>query len=143
MKKVLLIIILAVLLSGCSKSTILPTREITINGKTLTVEVAQTNQARSQGLSGRESLCDSCGMLFIFNTSAQYSFWMKDMNFPLDLIWLKNGVVQEITLDLPKPLGNELPAQVTPKSQIDAVLEVRAGQAKALGIEIGQKIEGI
>ncbi len=57
--------------------------EIPIN-----VEVADTEQKRVQGLSGRNSMDNSNGMLFVFDTADYHEFWMKDMKFPIDIIWI-------------------------------------------------------
>ena len=143
MKKLIFIVVTVFLLSGCSKVGQLPTKQVILNGYGLTAEVAQTPVERQQGLSGRKSLCATCGMLFLFETTAQYTFWMKYMNFPLDLVWLKDGVIEEITYNLPQPLAGQDPMRVIPQEPINGVLEINAGQATAWGLEIGQKIEGI
>ncbi len=51
-------------------------------------ELALTQAEHSMGLSGRESLAEGDGMFFVFDKPGNYSFWMKDMNFPIDIIWL-------------------------------------------------------
>ncbi len=58
------------------------------NGKVLNTEVADTDVTRAQGLSGRDGLCVECGMLFIFPENGYYGFWMKDMNFNIDIVFL-------------------------------------------------------
>src|SRR3989344_9082121 len=54
----------------------------------LLVEVADSEVERAQGLSGRKVLAEQTGILFVFPTAEQHAFWMKDMNFALDIIWL-------------------------------------------------------
>ena len=54
----------------------------------LSLLFARTDTERDLGLGQRASLPADEGMLFIFNTPAQYAFWMKDMSFPIDMIWL-------------------------------------------------------
>ena len=49
-------------------------------------ELALTQAEHSRGLSGRESLSEGDGMFFVFDKPGNYSFWMKDMNFPIDII---------------------------------------------------------
>jgi uncharacterized protein len=61
---------------------------VEIGGITLNVEVADTDVARIQGLSGRKSLGKNEGMLFVFEDPGNYGFWMKDMNFAIDIAWL-------------------------------------------------------
>ena len=73
---------------------------IEINDKEIAVEVAATAETRSKGLSGRGSLEEGTGMLFIFDSPAQYGFWMKDMNFAIDIVWIdeKFHIVDENSL---------------------------------------------
>ena len=57
-------------------------------GEVLHTEVADTEVTRAQGLSDRESLCDDCAMLFVFPENGYYGFWMKDMKFNIDIVFL-------------------------------------------------------
>jgi hypothetical protein len=59
---------------------------ITINGFELTADLALTNEQKEKGLSVKDELKESEAMLFIFEESAQHSFWMKDVKFPIDII---------------------------------------------------------
>lgn len=63
-------------------------RKIILNKQTFNLEIADTPQERKQGLSGRKNLATSTGLLFVFDQPGTYGFWMKDMNFPIDIIWL-------------------------------------------------------
>ncbi len=63
---------------------------IDIDGFTLTVEIVDTPESRSRGLSGREGLADDAGMLFVFNEAGIFGFWMKDMLFSIDMAWLND-----------------------------------------------------
>jgi uncharacterized membrane protein (UPF0127 family) len=63
------------------------TNTIYINGTPFTVRIADTQPERAQGLSGTEPLGRNEGMLFIFDESDYYGFWMKDMNYPIDILW--------------------------------------------------------
>ena len=76
------------------------------------VEIRDDTNGRNLGLSGRSSLAENEGMLFIFDTPAVYEFWMKDMNFPLDFIWINNGLVVDLSEHIPPPdkLTNEPPS---------------------------------
>ncbi|HWB34361.1 MAG TPA: DUF192 domain-containing protein, partial [Candidatus Paceibacterota bacterium] len=68
---------------------------------TVSVDVASTPQEQEQGLSGRASLAEGSGMLFVFDPDAAPGFWMKDMNFSLDIIFMKaDGEVVGIEHDL-------------------------------------------
>ena len=71
-----------------------PISAVQIAGQTIKVEIADTDAKRELGLSGHAPLSDTQGMLFVFDTPGIYSFWMKDMLFPLDIIWLAPSEVE-------------------------------------------------
>lgn len=104
-------------------------KTISVGNESLRVEVADTDEERSQGLSGLDSLPESQGMLFDFRDSADRrpSFWMKGMKFDIDIIWIKDNKVVGLTKNLQPPLTNDyLPSYRAPE-EIDYVLEVNAG----------------
>jgi len=119
-----------------------------ISGKQIFVEIASTDLKRAHGLSGREKLKEDQGMLFVFETPDVYSFWMQNMKFDLDLIWIKNnpstgsGLIVGITADVPHPKSSNynLPFY-SPPSPVDTVLEVNAGWSKKYEIQIGNEIK--
>jgi uncharacterized membrane protein (UPF0127 family) len=84
-------------------------------------------------------------MLFIFETADQYSFWMKDMRFPLDLVWLSaDCVVVDITKGAPPPEPGQGLADLPtyrPAEPAQYVLEINAGEAESAGIRIGDPVE--
>ena len=98
---------------------------IEINDKEIAVEVAATAETRSKGLSGRGSLEEGTGMLFIFDSPAQYGFWMKDMNFAIDIVWIDEKFH---IVDVDKEVSPETFPQVFyPAQEIKYVLELLAG----------------
>ena len=108
------------------------------------VDVAETVEERAQGLSGRPSLGEGTGMLFIFEEESIHSFWMKEMQFPLDFLWIDGGcTVADITVDVPQPAeGTELSKLPTYRPDVPAkfVLEINAGEAAARGISKGDAV---
>jgi len=114
-------------------------RPLHINDTKIFVEVADTVQKQAQGLSGRDSLPENQGMLFVFNQPNYYSFWMKEMKFPLDFVWIDNKQVAEITQNV-QPQDYQPPKTLTPKEKVDMVLEINAGEAEKLNIKVGDKI---
>lgn len=104
------------------------------------IEVANNNVTRTKGLSGRESLGENEGMLFIFEKPDTHSFWMKGMNFPLDIIWISDGQVVEISENLPPAALPNLTVY-SPHQPVNMVLEVNAGAARDKGIKAGDSIE--
>jgi uncharacterized membrane protein (UPF0127 family) len=105
---------------------------LTIGDTTLLVEIADDIQERSQGLSGRTSLQPNTGMLFLFEEPVLASFWMKDMNFALDFLWIADGVVVDVTENVPPPEDGNLPTY-RPNQPVDMVLEVNAGWVEEHG----------
>jgi uncharacterized protein len=61
---------------------------VTAKNTTLVVDLALTADQQSRGLSGREKMSESHGMLFVMQSPGRYGFWMKEMKFPLDIFWL-------------------------------------------------------
>src|SRR3989338_8783915 len=61
---------------------------VKIAGQNVEVEVADTQEEQELGLSGRKNLKENEGILFVFDAPGKYGFWMKDMNFSIDMIWL-------------------------------------------------------
>lgn len=104
------------------------------------LEIADDDAERLQGLSGRESLDDDAGMLFVFEGEGIYPFWMKDMRFPLDMVWIDGDRVVDIaTLPPPDP-GAPVPARHIPFTKADRVLEINAGEAERLGLMVGSQV---
>ncbi len=108
-----------------------------INETYLTVEVADTDGKRIQGLSGRKVLPANEGMIFIFPREVLTPFWMKDMNFSLDFIWIKNGKVIRVDTNIPSPEKNEPPIIIHPTDPYDSVIETNAGFVRKHNLEIG------
>ena len=104
------------------------------DGLVFELEIAKSDQERSLGLGKRTSLCESCGMLFVFPERGIHPFWMKDMQFPLDILWLDGGKVTSIERNV-DPHSQEI---FTPKVPGNLVLEVNAGKAET--IRIGDSI---
>ncbi len=123
--------------------------KVEIAGKIINVELADTDSKREQGLSGHKPLADDEGMLFVFDQPDKYAFWMKDMLFPIDIIWLKV---------LPPAKGEDLgggevihieknaqpssyPDSFEPGADAQYVLEVNAGFSEKNSFKIGDRIK--
>lgn len=115
------------------------------------VEIADSDAQRSRGLSFRESLPEDRGMLFIFDYEARHSFWMRNMRFPLDIIWIdrdkkvadiKNGVqpCEEVGEPFRDGYIEKSCPSFLPRDQALYVLEVNSGFARKNNIKIGDKV---
>lgn len=104
-------------------------------------EVAKTDAEHKKGLSGREKICDQCGMLFVFDVPGYYSFWMDRMLFNIDIVWIRDKKIVFLSTDLDHEKGQN--ERVMAPMKIDSVLEVPAGFVRQKNLHIGQKIEHI
>ena len=115
---------------------------VTIGAFTWPVELALTGAEQAQGLSGRAELAAGSGMLFVWNQESRRSFWMPDMNFPLDLVWLNGDcAVVQITAAAPPQAPGQSRADL-PRYTVDGVqyvLEINAGEAAQHGIKVGDR----
>ncbi len=112
---------------------------VVLKGKTYTVDVSDTAYTKTKGLSGRKSLAPNEGMIFVFEKPEKEGFWMKDMNFPIDIIWIdENLTVNHIEKSLSP---STYPNVFYPETPSLYVLEVSAGQADAIGLKVGDKVE--
>jgi uncharacterized membrane protein (UPF0127 family) len=112
-------------------------------GEKILIELVRTDEERARGLSGRQNLKEDEGMYFVFPREDRYGFWMKGMQFPIDIIWIHQGKVVGVSENVPHEPGksdDELPVY-HPSSPVNSVLEMRAGSAKRYTIEEGSKIQ--
>jgi len=113
------------------------TERIIIREVRLTVDLAKTPSEWEKGLSGRASMPADRGMLFVFDRESPWGFWMKDMRFPLDIIWFdSNRRVVHIEQNLPPCTPQDCPVYV-PLASALYVLEVNAGFVEAHGVILG------
>lgn len=135
-----LIVVFFIITSRPNKENSLKITKITIGVGAWEAELAQTLVEKARGLSYRESLGPDKGMIFFFDPPAKESFWMKGMNFSLDMIWIRDNIVIDITKNAP-PLKDSLrPLYYSPKEPADMVLEINAGQADLFGIQTGDEV---
>ncbi|MEK7478152.1 MAG: DUF192 domain-containing protein [Patescibacteria group bacterium] len=115
------------------------TTTILIGNTNLTIKIADTPAKRERGLSGTAPLTENEGMLFIFDQPNYYQFWMKDMNYPLDIIWVDNNYqIVDIT---PNLSPSTYPQTFTSKKSAGFVLEVSAGFSKKNQVRVGETIK--
>lgn len=120
-----------------------PYAEITVGDKVVYARIAIKSEDRTRGLSGTEKLEPEEGMIFQFPARGVEAFWMKDMQFPLDMIWIDEGKVIDITADIPAPPPGTPDSSLTiyPSSApVTHVLEVNAGWAAANNITTGAAV---
>lgn len=105
-------------------------RQVSIGEVLYSLEVADSEEERATGLGGRDSLCERCAMLFVFDQSGKHGFWMKEMRFPLDIVWLRDGTIVHIKQYV-LPEDREV---YRPSVEANQVLEFNAGAADSLRV---------
>src|SRR5579872_5412747 len=130
----IILIVIGVVIYQFSLKPSNSTQSVTIDNHTFNVELAKNPDEQQKGLGDRNNLDINKGMLFIFDKSDYYSFWMKDMRFPLDMIFIRGNKIVYIFQNVPiKPFNNV--EQTTQPA--DKVLEINAGLSKKYGFKIG------
>jgi uncharacterized membrane protein (UPF0127 family) len=116
--------------------------KVSIEGYELSAEIPVTGELMSKGLSVKNQLRENESMLFIFEEPLRHTFWMKDMKFPIDIIWLdSNGKIVHIEENLmPCPLVLICPSYA-PNADSQYVLETIAGFAQRHNISLGTTIK--
>ncbi|MBI2577969.1 MAG: DUF192 domain-containing protein [Candidatus Wildermuthbacteria bacterium] len=110
-----------------------------IGNTAITAEVADDPGERERGLSGKGSLKEGEGMLFVFEEPGLYSFWMKDMKFPIDIIWLNSQ--KQVVHIASNVSPDSYPQSFVSKTSALYVLEVSAGFTGRHNIREGYYVE--
>ena len=134
-----------IILTGFRQKDILPSQgqiektvTVSIGHKQIKAFVADTPELQEKGLGDRASITSDEAMLFIFQVPAPYGFWMKDMNFPIDMFWLdQSGRIIFIEANV---LPSSYPEVFTPPSPAQYVLETQAGFAAENDLKIGDEV---
>ncbi len=113
-------------------------RSIKIADETISVYLAESEEEKRLGLSIFEELEADRGMLFEYDQPGKPAFWMKDMSFDIDMVWIRNDIIVGIT---PNVSRYSQSARYIPEQEIDTVLEVNAGYCKRNKIEVGDSVE--
>ena len=118
------------------------TAVVTVDGHVVDAEIADTARLRERGLSYRDALVPGTGMIFLYDESTIRSFWMFEMRFCLDIVWINDGrVVGAAENACPaENSGDEIPRFRSPEA-VQYVLEVDAGWMAANGITTGSVVE--
>ena len=126
------------------------TETISTPGGNIFVRVARTSNEQEMGLSGFKTIYEDQGMLFPFSKSGIYPFWMKDMNIPLDMVWLKHlpktntiqiGDYYQVVMISQNALPSSYPQTFQTTIPVDAVLEINAFSAGKFGLTSGTGVQ--
>lgn len=109
-----------------------------VNNQTLFVSVADTDEERQLGLSDTTNLPTDVVKLFIFETENTWSFWMKDMSYAIDIVWL--NAAGEVVYVIESVSPDTYPSSFSPSVPAKYVIETNAGQSAQIGLKVGEKI---
>lgn len=123
---------------SCQIDTALETTELQVNGQIFTAEIARSGKEQTRGLSGRDCLVEGRAMLFPYERPGDYCYWMKEMNFAIDMIWLDDE--KEVVTIKSKVSPETYPESFCPDRPAQYVVEVPAGTADELQLVTGQTI---
>ncbi|HEX2695149.1 MAG TPA: DUF192 domain-containing protein [Acidobacteriota bacterium] len=111
------------------------------DGGSIMAELAVTDAERARGLMFRERIQPDQGMLFVFEEEGLHSFWMKNTLVPLDILWLgRDRRIVHIAADVPPCKADPCPAY-GPDIPASFVLELKAGEARARGLRLEDRLE--
>lgn len=142
MRRILILAAAGIALAGCGDDPQRSAAErvVQVGEATVLADIADDTESRQRGLSGRESLDQGEGMLFLLANDSP-SFWMKGMRFAIDIVWIRDGRVVDVTARVPPPRGSNAPLPTySPDRPADRALEVSAGWAAEHGIRRGDVV---
>jgi len=111
-----------------------------INSHVFSLYLAKNSQEQEVGLAKYNKINKNQGMLFIFQKTDYYSFWMKNMKFPIDIIFINKNTIVDIFQNVPSQKDNNNLPTYTTGEKADEVLEINAGLSKEYKIKIGDKV---
>ncbi|MEG4318422.1 MULTISPECIES: DUF192 domain-containing protein [unclassified Microcoleus] len=125
-----------------SVNAVLGDRALAEPSQRIGLEVAKTPQQQAIGLMFRTELPDDRGMLFPIAPPRNVGFWMRNVQIELDMIFLREGIVQAIIPNVPPCLSDTCPSY-GPDFPVDGAIEIKGGRAAQLGLKIGDRIPNL
>ncbi len=113
--------------------------QVSLDGKRYALAVARTDAEREKGLSGRATMAPNTGMIFEFDTPGVYCFWMQDMHFNIDMVWLDGASKVIKTQQNATPAS--YPAMFCPPTDATWVLELPANTISTRHIDVGDQLK--
>ncbi|MFO0718438.1 MAG: DUF192 domain-containing protein [Candidatus Paceibacterota bacterium] len=120
------------------KATLAPVNGFSIGGVYINIEKVDTEEKRMHGLSGRDSLPPDSGLFFVFEKPQLAGIWMKDMKFPIDIVWIDENFHVIYIKEDAKP--ESFPEIFIPPKEAMYVLEVNSGFVEKNKIKVGDRV---
>jgi uncharacterized membrane protein (UPF0127 family) len=113
--------------------------KVQIGDHVFSVDVAVTTPEKELGLGNRDSLEPNRGMLFVYDHKERFSYWMKNMRFPIDILWIADDTIVDMTKNI--PVDTVLPLKIySPNVPVNRVLELNAGICDQYSIRVGDTV---
>ena len=138
MMKLLIFLFVLLLAVGCGPRNI--ENKVVITGKSINVEIADSEEEKAIGLMFRESLCEDCGMLFVYEDSEIRTFWMKNTLVPLDIIFISDDF-KIINIEDAEPCKEDPCKIYSSNGNAKYVLEVNFGFTEKNNVKKGDFVE--
>ncbi|MBU0545961.1 DUF192 domain-containing protein [Patescibacteria group bacterium] len=137
------VVIILVVVVLKAQSYYWPKEKVLIGGQELTVLVANNDKHLLKGWGDKKDMGLYGGMLFIYPTKTQHAIIMRDMQFPIDILWLSDGEIIDIAPNVQPEMGRaeELLTPYFARLPSNAVLELSAGFVSNNEIKIGDRVE--
>lgn len=113
-------------------------RLLQVGDTTFSVAVADSAEERNRGLSGVRAMGPNQGLYFVFPSARPLSFWMKDMQFPIDIVWIDSD--HRVIHMMENVSPGTFPMVFTVQQPAQYALEINAGRARATDIRIGDTV---
>ena len=113
-------------------------RVVKIGENAYKLYIADNPESRTQGLSDIESMHRFEGLMFKFDDAQRYSFWMKDMRFALDFVYVKDEIIVDL---IRNKTPESYPESIMPQQPVDTIIELRAGEIDRSNPQIGDHID--
>jgi uncharacterized protein len=112
---------------------------VSVGAKTFYAKLATTDLEREKGLSGTDKLAENEAMLFVFDREATWKIWMKDMKYPIDIVWINSK--KEVVHTVRGAEPDSYPSRYfIPPRNASYVLEIPEGSVNKYGINVGKKV---
>ncbi|MBI2442931.1 MAG: DUF192 domain-containing protein [Candidatus Levybacteria bacterium] len=112
-----------------------------IGGQTFTLMVADTEREKGIGLSEKKSLAKNSGMIFPYDKKTTPTFWMRNMDFPIDILFVSDGKIVTLYKNVKPPTGNQNLELYRPKVPIDSVIEIGGGVSDQYKVKEGDSVQ--
>ena len=134
---IVLLLLLAVVLTGlvALQPLLRPSATLRLGDGLYATQIVQTEAQRERGLSGTTSLAPDQAMLFVFDRSDTWGIWMKDMQYPIDVVWLNEQ--KQVVYSVSNMQPNSYPQVFHPKQPARYVVELPAGAIVSKAIHTG------